>query len=591
MKTFFKTLTVILVVLILSMIIIPFAFKGKLTTLVKEQGNEMIKGEFDFSSLNINLFTHFPKATISLNDFWLKGESMFLKDTLAQMDEMSVTVNLASLLGDKYDINKIYLDNASFKAVVAKNGISNWDIMKAEKEDVETEKDTTATVFNIDLKEVIVHNMSVCYEDRQAGTIQSYEGINMDLSALLQNDKYQLTNSSFEMMGIKALVNGWVSMKKGQDMDFDVDLKTSEVTLNLSDMPKIYLSSSELKATPKLITLSPTTIKIASSDMTVSCTIKNLMNYISNKGILSGNMTLNSNKINVNDFMSENNKPEVAQESTEAIAIPKNINFKVNANIQKIAMDELVMENMHGQLLVKDQTLNMDKLGFDIMKGEVNMTGSYNSKNIKNPSFNAKLIMRKISFSQAYKESQMFKSLTPIFKRAKGTFDADMYLGMLLDNQMNPIMKSIDGKGTLKTDSLLISDVMVLKTLALVSGKPELAKIESKNVNVNFVIKNGSITTSPFNINMGHYKLTLGGNTGLDKSIDYDVILALPQGEKISGMSNVNFKIRGTFSDPKVTMDTKKVLQQLVDTNLRKNEDVKKKLIEKGKSILKGFGF
>ena len=80
MKKSLKITGIVLAVLLAIMIIIPFAFQGKIKDLVKSEGNKMINGSFDFASLNISLFKNFPKASISLKDFWIKGANEFEND-------------------------------------------------------------------------------------------------------------------------------------------------------------------------------------------------------------------------------------------------------------------------------------------------------------------------------------------------------------------------------------------------------------------------------------------------------------------------------------------------------------------------------
>lgn len=71
-----------------------FCFQGKLAKLVKEEGNKMLNAQFDFRTLNISLLRNFPSASVSLEDFWLKGTGPFENDTLIQAGELTAAVNL-----------------------------------------------------------------------------------------------------------------------------------------------------------------------------------------------------------------------------------------------------------------------------------------------------------------------------------------------------------------------------------------------------------------------------------------------------------------------------------------------------------------
>ena len=71
MKKVFKIAGITLGVIVLLLIALPFAFKGKIEKIVKDEGNKMLNAQFDFSSLDISLISNFPKASLTLEDFWL----------------------------------------------------------------------------------------------------------------------------------------------------------------------------------------------------------------------------------------------------------------------------------------------------------------------------------------------------------------------------------------------------------------------------------------------------------------------------------------------------------------------------------------
>lgn len=61
-KKTLKIAGITLGVILLLLLILPFAFQGKLAKLVKEEGNKMLNAQFDFRTLNISLLRNFPSA-------------------------------------------------------------------------------------------------------------------------------------------------------------------------------------------------------------------------------------------------------------------------------------------------------------------------------------------------------------------------------------------------------------------------------------------------------------------------------------------------------------------------------------------------
>jgi vacuolar-type H+-ATPase subunit H len=89
-----------------------------------------------------------------------------------------------------------------------------------------------------------------------------------------------------------------------------------------------------------------------------------------------------------------------------------------------------------------------------------------------------------------------------------------------------------------------------------------------------FSIKDGKITTKPFRVDISGIGLTLGGVTGFDKSIKYDLMVHLPKQLSFVGANELKGTIGGTFDQPKVQLNTIEVAQKaakdLVDKTLVK---------------------
>ena len=135
MKKLIKILGGTLVALLLLLLVLPVAFKGKIEGIVKSEGNKMLNAQFDFKSLKISLLKNFPQASVSLHDFWLKGVDEFENDTLVYAGELTAAVNVMSLLGDGgFEVSKIIVDDTRVKAIVLEDGKVNWDVMKPSDE-------------------------------------------------------------------------------------------------------------------------------------------------------------------------------------------------------------------------------------------------------------------------------------------------------------------------------------------------------------------------------------------------------------------------------------------------------------------------
>ena len=102
-------------------------------------------------------------------------------------------------------------------------------------------------------------------------------------------------------------------------------------------------------------------------------------------------------------------------------------------------------------------------------------------------------------------------------------------------------------------------------------GNDKLRKIEARDVAIRFAIRDGRISTEPFDLKIGDVNVNLSGSTGLDQSIDYQAKVAIPGGGVLQTRA-VN--IGGTFTSPKITLGVKEAVQEAV-TNVV-NEQIQK---------------
>lgn len=298
MKKGLKITGIVIAVILILLLVLPLAFKGKIETLVKTEGNKMLNGQFDFRSLNISLLRHFPQASLTLEDFWLKGEGDFATDTLVKAGELTATVNLFSLMGSNYEISRIYVEDTYLHAIVLEDGRANWDVMKTDSTATVEETTEESSPFAISLKKVKFDNVNLVYDDRQGkmyaelhdlqltcsgdfasehsaveleaetdGVTFQMNGVpflsnaeiatRMNVDADFANGKYTLKDNMFRLNAIETNLDGWLAMK-GEAMDMDLKLNTNSVGFKelLSLIPAIYAKDFEKLKTDGSATLS-----------------------------------------------------------------------------------------------------------------------------------------------------------------------------------------------------------------------------------------------------------------------------------------------------------------------------------------------
>jgi hypothetical protein len=196
------------------------------------------------------------------------------------------------------------------------------------------------------------------------------------------------------------------------------------------------------------------------------------------------------------------------------------------------------------------------------------MSGIYNTKNIKKPDVDIDLKINDVLFTEVFKQVQTVKKLAPIFANTSGRFSSTMTMYTTLGNDMMPVLNTLSGKGVLVSKNLAIKNVKVLHTLGSVLKRDELKDPEIEKVSIPFEIKNGRVYTDPFDINIADTKINVEkGSTGVDQTIDYTMKVAIPtSGNNVFKLSKLGVKIGGTFTSPKISIQTKEMIKDAVAT-------------------------
>ena len=406
-----------------------------------------------------------------------------------------------------------------------------------------------------------------------------------------------------EDMNLNGLVNtdmslngrmSYIEKEQYDRVQAEGSINLSDMKLKLADIPEVDIKQSTFSFSPQYLQLSKTTVNIGSNDITLDSRFENYLGFVFKGSTLKGTLNVNSNRINLNDFMSSEQTAvateEKADEASQAadsasmgvIRIPDNIDFRMQANFKEVLMDKMKFADVKGLLVIKDSKVDMQNLSLNTMGGGVVVNGSYATPATEQARLNAGFALNNISFAQAYKELDMVQKLAPIFSNLKGNFSGNMKINTLLDDTMSPVLNSMNGSGSLSTTDLDLNGVAFIGQVADIVKKPSLKETRIKNLNIDFTIADGRVNTKPFDIKMGDYTMNLSGSTGLDQTIDYRGKITLPASAgAVSKLGTVDMTIGGTFTSPKVGIDMESLAKQAAKQAL---SDLGQKLVGSKKS-------
>ncbi|MFL9844688.1 AsmA-like C-terminal region-containing protein [Flavobacterium rhizosphaerae] len=166
-KKILKWTGIVLLVLVLLLAAAPFLFKNKIKSMVLKAINEQVDANVAFEDVSLSLFSHFPKASVTVDKLSIINKAPFEGDTLVYMGEINLNMSVIELFNDAGE--PINLESFSTKDGIVnilfnKDGVGNFDI--AVKNAEETPADTTASKpFALNVHDYNVENLRFRYYD------------------------------------------------------------------------------------------------------------------------------------------------------------------------------------------------------------------------------------------------------------------------------------------------------------------------------------------------------------------------------------------------------------------------------------------
>ena len=424
------------------------------------------------------------------------------------------------------------------------------------------------------------------------------------------------------------VVNGRMSALEREDYEAFKALGTLELFDMLyksKDLAEdVAISSMVFRFSPKNLALEKLNATMGKSDFAVNGTIDNYMGYIFRNELLKGDFTFNSNNLDLDQLMgvtgssaSSTTAPaaEASSAEGEPVLIPENVDFNLNTSIKKIKYNGIDVNNVNGNVNMKEEVASLNNMTMQTMGGTVGLKGSYNTKDHNKPGIDFGYNLKDIDIQTLAKNFVSIDKLAPIAKYTKGKISSNLDMKSSLTKNLEPIYSSLTGGGDLFTNMVTVSGFEPLTKLGEELKISKLANQTIKDVKAKFKFTDGKVVLSPFNVMMSGIDTRVEGSTSFEQAIDYKMTMNIPKEMIPSGMiklaeqglSKVNgvvpklnigsipdvipvkALVGGTVTKPKITTDFKEALLKATG-NLKDNlKEQGKELVDKAKDSIKGI--
>ncbi len=442
--------------------------------------------------------------------------------------------------------------------------------------------------------------------DAQMKIITSADDVDMDGKIIGKIDFGAMKDIvPLEDMTLKGVMNadlefgGKLSSLEAEKYDefkADGSVQLTGFSYESSDLPNAFLiPEAIMKFSPDNVRLEKMDMKTGNTDMQFVGSIDNLLAYAFADSTLVGRFKFTSAYFDAGDFLTEEEESS-SPEDVEvldtvpftAFAIPGNIDFLLKSDMKKIIYDNLTITNLKGDILLKDSKMIFKGVKMNMLEGSVAMDGYYDSKDTLNPKIGYNMNVKNLDLPATFETFNTVQRLAPIAKKAQGDFTMDFDFSTGLDYYLNPVYKSMNGKGRFQSKNIALKDVKTFNLLAKLTKWDKLKNPALKDIDLKFRIENGNIKVEPTDIKLGKSKMEFGGTQSLEGNLNYDLKFAIARkdlGEGINQFADnllaktgknidlgdeikLNALIAGTIDEPKVKLAGSKeggVKQQVKD--------------------------
>ena len=354
-------------------------------------------------------------------------------------------------------------------------------------------------------------------------------------------------------------------------------LVVEQLGLHVPQLPEVFIRRAAATISPQAMTLGEFGVKVGGSDLSATGQLTGYLGYLMRGEQLAGRLYVKSDLLDLNEIRAavpadaeaesaDAEKPaeEAAAAPAQAIVVPKNLNLSLNAELKKVLFEKMVITDIAGEMSVAGGTLSLDRLGLQLFGGKASASGRYSTAaDPAHPTLSLAASIAKASFPRTFEEIEAVRQLAPIFEKASGDYSLSIDMRTTLDAAMSPDLMSLTAQGEISSENVSVEGVEVFDKLADLLKNDKLRRIEARDLKIRFSIKDGRVTTEPFDLKMGDVNVNMSGTTGLDRTIDYTAKVTLPAG--VGGvLGAVNVGIGGTFTSPKITLGVQETVEQVV---------------------------
>ena len=347
-------------------------------------------------------------------------------------------------------------------------------------------------------------------------------------------------------------------------------LKIRDIELRSEDYPKPFIiKTGNFRFDQDKIWFNDFLAIYGASDFRLKGSVLNTISYLLSQGkSLKGDFQLNSDLINVNEFMvfapADNSKGKNTGASGVVI-IPPDLDIDFKASVKRTSFEGLDIRDLHGEIDLKEGILVLSKAGFNLIGCNVGMDATYGSITPEKAHFDFHVKAEDFDIKRAYNEIALVREMASSAEKAEGIVSLEYDLKGRLNGEMYPVLPSLEGGGTVSLKKIKVSGLKLFNDIGKNIEKEGIKNPDLTKVDIKSTVKNNIITLEQFKFKVKGIRLKISGTTSLDSKLNLRIRVGLGP----FGIIGIPMKITGTMEDLKFKYGKGKESDEIPDSEYK----------------------
>jgi hypothetical protein len=311
-------------------------------------------------------------------------------------------------------------------------------------------------------------------------------------------------------------------------------LNISDMAVAMTDMPDLKISNAAFAFNPAFAELTDMKATMGKgSDFSVSGKLENYIPYLFSDGTVKGNLSLRSEKIDLNEIMDYVPADTVEADTVpmEMIRIPSNIDFALDARVGSLNYGLLRARELTGNVVVRDGVVTVSETGMKTLGGSLLVNAAYDTRDTLKPIVDADMLISAVNIREAFEAFNTVRQLMPAAAGLGGNVSAKIEFSSILGKGMMPLLNSLSGTGEVSSESVQIVESGIFDKIKSLLKIDQAYTNIIKDLKATFIINDGRLYVKPFDTRLGNIKLNVSGDQGLDRTINYLVRTEIPRAD------------------------------------------------------------